>query len=273
MRGFEGAVGQHILGCQVGILAGGTAQQVEQPYRSKRIELVVLQRNLAVVQLFFCLEIDVSGGSEVPPGSVIGAFTEVDGFDGFRDEEMEVGVALTVGVGNHVDRQAVDRNANVCSVVDIETAQEDLFGFTASGVLGDKQARHLAQYFLGRDGRVVLQVDGGDLIYRTQLFGDHHLFQPDGRFGQGNTKRLVEVGISEHQLAAFKTDKADVDRIAGLYATKPEGAQFVGVSMLRTGVADDVGILNGRPVQIGYLALQYLRGEGCGTGNGYKKDH
>ena len=65
-----------------------------------------------------------------------------DFFDGFRDQPVEIGVSLTMGMADHVYRDAVNEDREVGAVVRIETAKEDLIGFAAAMMLADDQSRH-----------------------------------------------------------------------------------------------------------------------------------
>ena len=42
-------------------------------------------------------------------------------------------------MGHHVDRKAIDGDRDVGAVIRVEAAQEDLFGFAATGVLCDDE--------------------------------------------------------------------------------------------------------------------------------------
>ena len=62
--------------------------------------------------------------------------------DQLGDQEVDVGIALAVAVGAHVDRHAVDRDGEVGAVVEVEAAQEILVGFALAAVLRDDEAGH-----------------------------------------------------------------------------------------------------------------------------------
>ena len=53
-------------------------------------------------------EDDRAGGVEVSVLREVGTFEDVDGSHRFRDEEVEIGIALAVGVASHVHGQTVD---------------------------------------------------------------------------------------------------------------------------------------------------------------------
>ncbi len=67
-------------------------------------------------------------GGEVALGSIVGPLGEVDARGQFRYQEVEVGVALAVGVGALVDGHAADPGRQVRAVVEVEAAQQVLVG-------------------------------------------------------------------------------------------------------------------------------------------------
>jgi hypothetical protein len=59
----------------------------------------------------------------------VGTSADPHRLDQLGNEEADVGVALAVAVGSHVDRHAVDPDGEIGAVVEIEAAQEVLVGF------------------------------------------------------------------------------------------------------------------------------------------------
>ena len=49
---------------------------------------------------------------------------------------MQVGIALTVSVRNHIDGHPVYGDRNIRTVVDVKTTQENLLRLPAASVLG-----------------------------------------------------------------------------------------------------------------------------------------
>ena len=70
--------------------------------------------------------------------------------DELGDQEVDVGVALAVGVRRHVDRHAVHVGREVGAVVEVEAAQEVLVGLAVAAVLRDDQPGHDLEHFAGR---------------------------------------------------------------------------------------------------------------------------
>jgi len=80
------------------------------------------------------LEPDVggSGGGEIARVGVVRTLAIAETLDQLGDEEIQVPVALAVGVGGQVDRYTVDRGGEVRAVIEIEAAQEILVRFAVA---------------------------------------------------------------------------------------------------------------------------------------------
>ncbi len=80
------------------------------------------------------LEPDVgdSGGGEIARVGVVRTLAIAETLDQLGDEEIQVRVALAVGVGGQVDRYTVDRGGEVRAVIEIEAAQEILVRFAVA---------------------------------------------------------------------------------------------------------------------------------------------
>jgi hypothetical protein len=53
----------------------------------------------------------------------------------FLESQVQIGIALTMRMRNHIHWHSIYRNGNVRSVIDIKTPQEYLFCFTSTGML------------------------------------------------------------------------------------------------------------------------------------------
>ena len=76
------------------------------------------------------------GAAEVAHAGVVGALLVIDLADQLRDDEIEVRVALAVGVGGHVDGHPLEIRGQIGAVIEVEAAQEILVGLAAATVLG-----------------------------------------------------------------------------------------------------------------------------------------
>ena len=78
------------------------------------------------------------------------------------DKKVEVGIALPVGMTDHVDRQAIDKDGYVGAVIGIETTEEILGCFSSSLVLDDDQAGYVIKDFLRGGVRPQLIIAGAN---------------------------------------------------------------------------------------------------------------
>ena len=105
------------------------------------------------------------GAAEVADLRVIDTELVVDVVDEFRNEEIQIGVALPVPVRRHVERHAVEPRLKIGAVVEIEAAHEVLVRLAVAGVLRDDHPGHgLEQLALARD-RAKAQIGGADASF------------------------------------------------------------------------------------------------------------
>jgi hypothetical protein len=90
-------------------------------------------------------EVDGARGGEVAELDVVGPLEGVHLVDGLGNQEVEIGVALTVGVRAQVHRHAVDEERDVGAVIGVEAPQEILLGLASALMLAQDQARHEAE--------------------------------------------------------------------------------------------------------------------------------
>ena len=107
-----------------------------------------------------------AGGREVPLVRPVGPLAVLDALDQFRDQEVEVGVALAMGMGGHVGRHAHHPGGEVGAVVQVEATQVVLVGLAVAAVLGNDQAGDDFQHLAGAQQRA-----GGQLFLRHRAFG------------------------------------------------------------------------------------------------------
>ena len=60
----------------------------------------------------------------------------------FRNQEVEVGIALTMRVGGFIDRHAIHESGQVRAMVKIVAAQQVLIGLAFAAMARDLQSRH-----------------------------------------------------------------------------------------------------------------------------------
>ena len=103
-------------------------------------------------------EVDGARGVEVALVGEVGPLGDLDRLQHFRNDEVQVGVALPVRVRGHVHRHAVDGDGHIGAVIGVEAAQEELVGLAAALVLRDHQARNGAQHVFRGEARAQEEV-------------------------------------------------------------------------------------------------------------------
>ena len=88
-----------------------------------------------------------AGGREVALIRVVRSFRKLHAGNQLGNQEVEIGIALTVPVGGHVDRDTAHRCGEVGAVIQIEPAQKVLVGFALAAVLRDDDAGHGLEHF------------------------------------------------------------------------------------------------------------------------------
>ena len=94
---------------------------------------------------------DRAGGAEVADVGEVRPLADIHRLDQLRDHEIDIGIALPVAMGRHVDGHAVDLDGEIGAVVEIEAAQKILVGFAFAGMLGDDQPGTTSSASPGRE--------------------------------------------------------------------------------------------------------------------------
>jgi len=102
------------------------------------------------------------GGVEVAQSREIGPLAVLQGADQLGDHEIEIGIALAMRMGTHVDRLVVERDIDIGAMVEIEAAQEILVGLALAAMLGDYQPRHDLERFAHAIDGLLLDLLTGD---------------------------------------------------------------------------------------------------------------
>ncbi len=89
------------------------------------------------------------GRGKVANVGVISALAIANLIDRLGDQEIEVGPALAMTMGAHVDRHRIDEGREIGPVIKIESAQEILIGFAAARMLGRDQPRYEFEQITG----------------------------------------------------------------------------------------------------------------------------
>ncbi len=107
----------------------------------------------ALRQLIIIMQIERPGRAKVADIGIVGALLVIDLLDEFRDQEIEIGIALPMSVAWHVDRHAVDADREIGAVIEVEAPQEILVGLAAAGMLRDDDAGNLFNNLAGTQDR------------------------------------------------------------------------------------------------------------------------
>lgn len=167
-----------------------------------------LETQQALGQLAHVVDVARTGGGEVAQVREVRPLAVVDALDELRDQEVDVRVALAVGVRRPVDRDALEERQEVRPVIEVVPAQEELVRLARTRMLGDDEPgdrlEHLAwpqqrargQPFsahiplaagVGGSQELLALADHDGHVLPTSLLlrrGRHRLLEPEGRDGQ-----------------------------------------------------------------------------------------
>ena len=116
-------------------------------------ELPALQGGEAARQHIVILKIDRARRTEIAHIGIIGTFLVSLLLHQFRNQEIEIGIALAMGMAGHVDGNVVHAHRQIGAVIEIKAAQEILVGFSAARMLGDDHAGNFLHHFGGTQQR------------------------------------------------------------------------------------------------------------------------
>ena len=135
------------------------------------------QRELAkvLVQAGAVGDVGRAGRGEVAAFGEVRALAVVDALHQLGHQEIQVGVALAVGVRGHVHRHAAHAGGEVGAVVKVEAAQKVLVGLAVTRVLGDDHARHKFKHLARAQRRPALEQLGGDHALRCGVAAAHRV--------------------------------------------------------------------------------------------------
>jgi len=120
--------------------------------------------SFAVADAVEQIDVHRTNRGEIALVGEIMSLADVDRTDQFGNEEIQVGISLTVRVGAHIDRHLVDGDCEIGTVVEIEPAQEVLVGLAVAAVLGDDQARNDFKRFRRPGERPVVDGVAADIF-------------------------------------------------------------------------------------------------------------
>jgi hypothetical protein len=161
------AVGMHIL---------GRGQQIAGAHRTRhRAEPAVIaerprgHHGEVVGQGADVIDLHRPGRVEIAEVGKIRALAVMQAADQLRDHEIEIGIALAMPMGAHVDRHVLQRDIDIGAVIEVEAAQEILVGLALPAVLGGDQTRHQLEHFADPRSRLLLDLFAGDNSLRRRI--------------------------------------------------------------------------------------------------------
>ena len=122
---------------------------------------------------------------------VIRPFAVSDAVDQLRDQKIEVGITLAVGMAGHIDRDAADVGGEISAVIEIEATQEILVGLAVAGMLGNDQPRHHFQRLTWTQDRHGSQALTGDHPFATGSRDAFEVFRLGTDFDGGQLGHLM----------------------------------------------------------------------------------
>ena len=95
------------------------------------------------------MDIGRTCGTEITFVRVVGSFAVIHGLYQLRDQEIEIGIALSMCIGRHIDWQAVDEGREVGAMVKVVATQPILVCLAIAGMLRHHHAGHGLQDLTG----------------------------------------------------------------------------------------------------------------------------
>ncbi len=208
------------------------------------------RRDEALLQPVGIGDVHGAGRGEIALARPVGALADGHVLDELGDQEVEVGIALAVGVGAHVDRHAVEPDREVGAVVEVEAAQKILVGLSFARVLGDDQAGHRLEDLAGpldrpRVERLTRDALLGGRIGRLGLEigrrgdgdgGQHGGGADRGRGRNGSRRRLRPGGRAGEHDEAGKQERSGMHFLKKVHTScrQASGAQICSASPFRS---------------------------------------
>ena len=99
-----------------------------------------------------------SDRTEIADRGIIGALSVVEAADHLGDDEIEIGIALAVGIGWAIDRHVVDEIGEINAVIEILSTQQKLVGLALACMDRDHEAGYRLQQLSGAENRPQLNL-------------------------------------------------------------------------------------------------------------------
>ena len=90
---------------------------------------------------------------------MIGALDIGHSLDGFRYQEIDIGISLAMTMGTHVNGHAVQPCRKISPMIEVEPPEKHLVRLSRATVLGNNKPRHSLQHIAGTKQRPDLEID------------------------------------------------------------------------------------------------------------------
>ena len=151
-------------------------------------------------------DVQVAGVLEVSHIGPIWPLADIQSADGFGDEPVEIGVALTMRVGRQIDRYVVPKRREVGAVIEIPAAQVILIGLAGVGVHDRHQAGRRFEDFAGARDRPGINVLAGNRHLARHAWRHHRAAGDVGSAGLigRRRRRCRRGGLGGYVLRLFR---------------------------------------------------------------------
>ncbi len=159
-------------------------------------------------------------GGEVALVGEVRTFGELDAAHQLRDQKIQIGIALTMSMGRHVDRHPSHARREVGPVIEIEAPQVVLIGFPLAAVLADDDAGHGFEYLAGPHDGPRLELPRGNGALTRGLRNTHQVLRRIGDVRKIGERVLAgdgHIGVqrqTQHRVSAHRP-RAHLDLSTG----------------------------------------------------------
>ena len=154
-----------------------------------------------------------SGRREIAQLGEVRSLRILDAGDELRDQEVEIGIALAVRVGDHVHRRAIDRHGEIAAVIEVEAAQEILVGLPLAAMLRDDHARDRLEHLCLAHERADVELPRRDRPLARRLGDADQVLRRILDVGQIRERPLPD----DHYVRVQREVHHLVDRRAGIW--------------------------------------------------------
>ena len=138
------------------------------PQDPAEVEAAGRQLEQTRIELADQLEVDPTCRGKIAMFGRKRAFAVTHPGDDFGDQDIEIGITLTMTVARHVDRNPVDPDAEVRAMVEVEAAQKILIGLAAARMLRGHHTRCGFDQLAGAQDWPFFEIDPAGKTFRSR---------------------------------------------------------------------------------------------------------